>query len=76
MTYKNKEKQKEFREWYQSTDKYKKYKQKYYLKNREKYLQRSKEQWFRRTHCDRCRKKTTETWDGWCQQCIDDVAII
>jgi len=28
-----------------------------------------------RTHCDKCQKKTTETWDGWCQDCIDKHAI-
>ena len=29
-----------------------------------------------RTKCERCHKKTTETWDGWCQKCIDDVRAI
>ena len=29
-----------------------------------------------RTNCNRCKKKTTETWEGWCQECIDKHEVI
>lgn len=48
MPYKDKEKLKEFRQKYQSSEKYKKYKQEYYLKNREKYLKKGIERYLKR----------------------------